>query len=375
MSGLYLHIPFCRTRCIYCDFHSGTNQELQERYVEALCREAEMRIGELQGRHIDTLYLGGGTPSQLPISLLQRLFDGLSSVMNPSLCSEVTIECNPDDLTPAYVDGLTSLPINRISMGVQSFDDDDLRFLRRRHSAQAAIDAVKRCQAAGYDNISIDLIYGLPAQNLSAWKKNVEAAIATGVQHISAYSLIFEEGTALYNLLQKGAVQECDDDLSLAMYDHLITRLHEAGYEQYEISNFAQPRRASRHNSSYWNDTPYLGLGAAAHSYDGACRRYNPCDTQAYIAAIEAGRCCYEVEHLTTNEHYNDMLLTRLRTREGIDTEAVKEKFGKTLYNYLREQATPYLRDGKMEYHSGLLRITREAIFISDSIISDLFYL
>ncbi|MBO7291852.1 MAG: radical SAM family heme chaperone HemW, partial [Bacteroidaceae bacterium] len=292
MAGLYIHIPFCRTRCIYCDFHSGTDMSVQERYIEAVCRELVLRTKELNGEPIHTIYIGGGTPSQLNVELLQRLFSHIAQYATLSQCSEITIECNPDDLTDSYIAGLRTLPINRISMGIQSFDDNDLHFLRRRHTAQAAIDAIKRCQAAGYSNISIDLIYGLPGQSLAMWHKNIDRATSLGIQHISAYALIYEEGTALMALKEQGKVKECDEELSLDMYRSLIDRLADTGYHQYEISNFALPHCEARHNSSYWEGTPYLGLGAAAHSYDGATRRYNPADTKAYLATIERGVCC-----------------------------------------------------------------------------------
>ena len=373
MAGLYIHIPFCRTRCIYCDFHSGVDMSMQERYIDALCREMDMRIEELQGADIETIYIGGGTPSQLGIDLLQQLFDHIAQYVCFDTCKEITIECNPDDLSMQYIAQLGRLPINRISMGIQSFDDNDLRFLHRRHSAQAAIDAVHRCQEAGYNNISIDLIYGLPGQSLEMWQHNIDTALSLHIQHLSAYALIYEEGTALMRLKEQGVVKECDDELSLAMYKTLIERLETAGYRQYEISNFSLPSYEACHNSSYWNDTPYLGLGAAAHSYDCNTRRYNPADTRAYIEKIEHGECCYSEELLSETDRYHDMLLTRLRTRQGIDESAIKQKFSPELIEYLHRMAAPHISQGNMERCNGYLRITRKGLFISDSIISDLF--
>lgn len=373
MAGLYIHIPFCRTRCIYCDFHSGTDLTLQERYITAICREAELRIAELHGETINTLYIGGGTPSQLSVENLSRLFAGLSRYIDLNTCREITMECNPDDLLPEYIEVLQSLPVNRISMGVQSFDDDDLLFLRRRHTAQAACDAVSRCQAVGYNNISIDLIYGLPGQTLVAWNKNIDKALSLGIQHISTYALIYEEGTALTKLKEQGKIAECDEEVSLAMYKQLINRMERAGYKQYEISNFALPDYEALHNSSYWNDTPYLGLGAGAHSYDKAIRRYNPCNTRAYIESIERGKCCYNEEILTDTDCYHDMLLTRLRTRQGIDETEFKTRFEQRYINHMYRMAAPHMRRGNMERIDNHLRITRQGLFISDSIISDLF--
>ena len=373
MAGLYLHIPFCRTRCIYCDFHSGTDMSMQERYIEALCRELDMRVSELQGQPIHTIYIGGGTPSQLSPQLLGQLFSHMSRHTNVLQCREITIECNPDDLTPQYIEALRALPINRISMGIQSFNDNDLRFLRRRHTAQAAIDAISRCKEAGFDNISIDLIYGLPGQTLDQWKKNVDTALAQDITHLSSYALIFEEGTALMRLRNEGKVKECNDELSLEMYGYLIDRLEAAGYRHYEISNFAREGYESQHNSSYWNDTIYLGLGAAAHSYDGLTRRYNPAHTMAYIEAIENNTVCYTEEILTENDRYNDMLLTRLRTRKGIDLQQIATQFSPVLLNYMQHMARPHIACGNMAQENDHLYITRQGLFISDSIISDLF--
>ena len=373
MAGLYIHIPFCRTRCIYCDFHSGTDMSVQERYVDAVCSELTLRANELKGEPIHTIYIGGGTPSQLRVELLQRLFDHIALYTQLSQCSEITIECNPDDLTDDYIARLRTLPINRISMGIQSFDDNDLKFLRRRHTAQAAVDAIKRCQAAGYNNISIDLIYGLPGQTLEMWHKNIDRATTLHIQHISAYALIYEEGTALMALKEQGKVKECDEELSLDMYSALIDRLAMAGYHQYEISNFALPHCEARHNSSYWEGTPYLGLGAAAHSYDQATRRYNPADTRAYLAAIEQGTCCYEEEILSENDRYHDMLLTRLRTRQGINEALAATQHSPAVIAHMYRMAAPHIANGNMERSEGYLRITRQGLFISDSIISDLF--
>ena len=373
MAGIYIHIPFCRTRCIYCDFHSGIDMSLQEQYIDAVCAELDMRIGELKGEPIHTLYIGGGTPSQLSPAALTRLFNHLTQYIVWDKCREVTIECNPDDLRTDYIAHLRTLPINRISMGIQSFDDNDLRFLRRRHSAQRAFDAIAGCQSAGFDNISIDLIYGLPGQTLEAWQKNIELAISTHIQHISAYALIYEEGTALMKLKESGMVKECNEELSLDMYGLLIDRLEEAGYHQYEISNFALPHRQALHNSSYWDDTHYLGLGAAAHSYDGTTRRYNPANTTAYIQSITQGLCCYDEEQLSEYDRYNDMLLTRLRTRRGIDEKQLSLQFNTTLIEYMHRMALPHIANGNMERADGHLRITRQGLFVSDSIISDLF--
>ena len=373
MAGLYIHIPFCKKRCIYCDFYSGVDTSQKARYIRALAMEWESRRSELGESSIDTVYLGGGTPSQLTISELKSLFDRLSGI-DWVRCKEVTIEVNPDDLTESYIEGLTSLPINRISMGIQSFEDSDLSFLNRRHTSLQAVEAVKLCQASGFDNLSIDLIYGLPGQTLESWAKNIEMAISLKVPHISAYNLIYEQGTVLYRLLQEGKVEECDDDLALQMFDLLIDRLTCEGFEHYEISNFALPGCYSRHNTAYWQNVPYLGIGASAHSYDGYTRSWNVADLRAYCDKIESGCMAYTVEPLSCDDLYNDLVMTSLRTMWGLDLNKVKSLYGNDRYLYCLKQADGYIRSGHLNLTGECLRLTRKGLFISDAIMSDLFY-
>lgn len=373
MAGLYIHIPFCKKRCIYCDFYSGVDTSQKARYIRALAMEWESRRSELGESSIDTVYLGGGTPSQLTISELKSLFDRLSGI-DWGRCKEVTIEVNPDDLTESYIEGLTSLPINRISMGIQSFEDSDLSFLNRRHTSLQAVEAVKLCQASGFDNLSIDLIYGLPGQTLESWAKNIEMAISLKVPHISAYNLIYEQGTVLYRLLQEGKVEECDDDLALQMFDLLIDRLTCEGFEHYEISNFALPGCYSRHNTAYWQNVPYLGIGASAHSYDGYTRSWNVADLRAYCDKIESGCMAYTVEPLSCDDLYNDLVMTSLRTMWGLDLNKVKSLYGNDRYLYCLKQADGYIRSGHLNLTGECLRLTRKGLFISDAIMSDLFY-
>lgn len=374
MAGIYIHIPFCASRCIYCDFFSSTDSSWRGRYVETVCRELQLRRDELGGEPVSTVYFGGGTPSTLSAAERDRLFDALSTVVDWSGCSEVTFEANPDDVTPLFIESLKTTPVNRLSMGVQSFDDADLAFLRRRHTARSAVEAVERCQAAGYDNLSIDLIYGLPGQTIEGWRANLQQAVALGVPHISAYSLIYEEGTALWRLRERGEVKECDEELSLQMFDELIDRLAAAGYEHYEISNFARDGRYARHNTSYWTGVPYLGLGAAAHSYDGRVRRINPASLSDYIGAIEAGRVACTEEREDSDSLYNERILTSLRTCWGLDLARLRADFGEARLHYCLEQAQPHLQAGRLALDNGVLRITRRGIFTSDDIMSDLFW-
>ena len=271
MAGLYIHIPFCKSRCLYCDFYSTTSLDMRQRYVDALCRELDLR-----GKSgVDTIYIGGGTPSQLSFEQLQQLLLYIYKVCDVSPDAEVTMEVNPDDVTTAFAQALPQLHINRISMGAQTFNDSRLQFLRRRHKAAQVPLAVERLRQAGIRNISVDLMYGFPNETLSEWDEDITAVLSLQVEHLSAYALQYEEGTPLYRLLQRDEVSEVDDELSRSMYYRLKDRLADAGYEHYEISNFARKGFRSRHNSSYWNQTPYIGIGAAAHSFDGQNRQWN----------------------------------------------------------------------------------------------------
>lgn len=374
MAGIYLHIPFCARRCLYCDFFSGTDKKWKEKYVDALIGELELRRDYLGGERVETVYFGGGTPSQLPPEAFARIFEQLYRLYDLDEGAEITLEANPDDLSDAYVQALRCLPFNRLSMGVQSFKDDDLRFLNRRHTAQQARDVVKRCQDAGFANISIDLMYGLPGQTVAEWAGNLEAAMALGVQHVSAYHLIYEEGTALHRLKEAGRVVPVPEETSVAMFSLLIDRLTAAGFVHYEISNFGREHFFSRHNSSYWTGRKYLGAGASAHSFDGASRQWNVASLPQYVEGIGQGRPVVELELLDRNTRYNEFIITGLRTMWGVSLEAMEREFGHSLYIYGMRQAKPYMERGLLEVRDGALRLTREGIFISDGVMSDLLY-
>ncbi len=374
MAGIYIHIPFCSSRCIYCDFFSSVDSSRRGAYVDALCRELSMRCDELRGEVVTTVYFGGGTPSTLTPTEREKIFVTLSTMVDWSACTEVTFEANPDDVTDEFLRSLRDTPVNRLSMGVQSFDDGDLKFLRRRHTARSAVEAVERCRRAGYENLSIDLIYGLPNQSLSRWDDNLQQAVALQVPHLSAYNLIYEEGTALWRMRERGEVAECDDETSLRMFEMLMDALAAQGYEHYEISNFALPGQYARHNTSYWQGVPYLGVGASAHSYDGRVRRINPSSLSQYIGAIEQGETAFEEEIETRDSLYNERILTSLRTRWGLDIKQLKTDFGEERTRYCLEQAQPHLRGGRLELTGDTLRITRQGIFTSDDIMSDLFW-
>ncbi len=374
MAGIYVHIPFCASRCSYCDFFSTLRlSELGEPYVNALLAEAALRQTELQGEPIRTLYLGGGTPSQLPLPLLSRLITGLREQLDLEAAEEFTVEANPDDVTPEWCSAVSQLGVNRVSMGVQSFEDKILRLIGRRHTAQQATEAVARLRAAGIDNISLDLIFGLPGQTPESWAASVRQAIDLQPQHISAYGLTYEEGTRLWHQRERGEVTEVPEDQCLEMYHILVDVLQAAGYEHYEISNFAKPGYRSRHNSSYWNDTPYLGLGAAAHSYDGRVRRYNPHDLQQYISKITAGETAFEQEELTPWERYDERVMLGLRTADGVDADRLRLDFGDKAWQHFIREAQRHIEAGHLHVTDGSRYVlTRDGILLSDSIIRDL---
>ena len=380
MAGLYIHIPFCKSRCIYCGFYSTTlSSTWQNRYVEALCREMEMRgkTTAESGERIETIYLGGGTPSLLTADNLQRLFAAIHQHYDISGLQEVTIECNPDDVTVSFVELLPQLGINRTSLGIQTFSDERLRFLHRRHTAQQAVEAVHRLRQAGIANISIDLMFGFPGQTLDQWLTDIQQATALQPQHISAYSLMIEEGTPLFEQMQDETWKKksCDDELSRQMYEAVIDRLAAAGYEHYEISNWCLPGFRSRHNSSYWNQTPYIGIGAAAHSYDGKTRSWNVSDMQQYVESIEQGKRPFSAEVIDEDTRYNDLITTALRTREGINIDTLSDPYR----YYLLQQAHRSLDAGflKIETSSegkSFIHLTRQGLFVSDDVMSDLIW-
>ncbi len=372
MAGIYIHIPFCKTRCIYCDFYSTTHSELKERYIHALCRELEIRRQYLQGEPIETIYFGGGTPSQLSGEDFQQVFDTIEKTYGMKQVQEITLEANPDDLTPQYVQTLAKLPFNRISMGLQTFDEATLRLLNRRHTAAQAITAIERCREAGFRNISIDLIYGLPGETAERWEHDLTQAIALNPEHISAYHLIYEEGTPIYKMLQQHRVSEVDEESSVHFFSSLIDRLTTAGYEHYEISNFCRPGYPSRHNTSYWQGIPYLGCGPSAHSFNRREREWNIASLNKYLQGIESGERACETEILDTTTRYNECIITSIRTSQGLSLTKLKEEFGIELWQYCLNMAAHSIKNGMLKERGDNLRLTRKGIFISDSIMSDL---
>ena len=370
MQGLYIHIPFCKSRCIYCGFFSTTMLDLRQQYVDALCQEMKMRC---QGaENISTIYLGGGTPSQLTTDQLRQILHRAYIYNKVEKDAEVTIEVNPDDVTERFANDLTQLPVNRISMGVQTFDDKRLRFLHRRHTAEQVTTAVDRLRAAGIKNISIDLMYGFPGETIADCEADIAKALSLQVEHISTYCLMIEEDTQLQQMLQQGNITETEEELERQMYETIINRLEDGGYEQYELSNFARPGFHSRHNSSYWDGTPYIGIGAAAHSYDIESRSWNIADIKQYIQGMANSQRIYEEERLDSDTRYNDAITVALRTSRGLDLQALSPKHR----TYCLENAQRYLDDGLLERTQDYrLRLTRRGLFVSDMIMSNLIYL
>jgi len=359
MRSIYIHIPFCKSRCHYCDFFSTTLLEKRSAYVDAL-------IEEWQQRHVDdisTIYLGGGTPSLLNIEDIRRIIDALQ----PATCHlqpvEITMEANPGDLTLDKLQAIRALGVNRLSIGIQSFRNPLLRLIGRRHTARQARQAIKWAQQAGFTNISIDLMYGLPGQNMLQWTMDVRRAVRLGVQHISCYCLSYEPGTPLDQMLQRGEIHPASERLQNRMYRYLCRVLSRSGFEHYEVSNFALPGYRSRHNSNYWNNTPYIGLGAGAHSYDGTTRSWNPADIDAYIQGITSGSLQREEELLTPEQQHIEAVMLGLRTMEGVEATLVKEHVDKV---------AQYVQQGCLSEHNGRIVATAKGINILNRIIEDL---
>ena len=370
MAGIYIHIPFCSRKCIYCDFYSiALRAETVDNYLKAVGREYLSRIDELNGESVSTLYVGGGTPSLLTEAQLQTLMTPIDT----SSVAEATIEVNPDDVTSAMAVALRRLGFNRVSIGVQSFDDVELALIGRRHDARKAVEAVEILRNAGFENISIDLIYGIPGQSLESFSRSVYAALNLRVCHISAYCMTYEEGTRLTRMRDAGKLVEVDDETCVAMYQLLVDRLKAAGYEHYEISNFALPGCRSWHNCSYWNFTPYLGLGASAHSFDGRLRRCNPASLREYLQKINDVGFAYDVESETTEQLYNEWIMTRLRTADGLDLLDVGTRWGAKMEKHTRSVLSGFEKEGLVRLNADVASLTDRGVMLSDMIFRELF--
>lgn len=384
MSGIYIHIPFCKQACHYCDFHFSTSLKKKDEMVLALAKEIEMRKSEFQEEIVETIYFGGGTPSILEISDLKFLIDAVyrnfKVVENP----EITVEANPDDLTENRIIELSKNKVNRLSIGIQSFFEDDLKMMNRAHNVEEA----KKCLEIAtqyFDNISIDLIYGIPdssqngeqAKQMSneKWLQNIETALSFGVPHISSYALTVEAKTALYSFIQKGIIQQPDDEVAQEHFHILVDKLSENGFIHYELSNFGKENYFSKNNSSYWLGKKYIGIGPSAHSYDGKNRGWNVSNNSLYIKSIQENKLPIEIETLTKTDRYNEYVMTGLRTIWGISLERIEQEFGKTYLDYLNQQATKFIEDHLLFVDDNILRATKKGKFLSDGIASDLFLL
>lgn len=374
MSGIYLHIPFCKRKCIYCDFYSTTESKWRADFVQALCKEIAYRKDYLAGQPVRSIYFGGGTPSQLTEEDFRVIFHTLQSNYTWVEDIEITIEANPDDLNADYLNMLSAFPFNRLSMGVQTFHDHHLQRLNRRHTARQAIDAYHRCRGMGWKNISLDLMYGLPEETEEEWQADLAQIISLRPEHISAYHLIYEEGTPLWEKRKEKKVIEIPEEKSVTFFSLLIDELTKAGYEQYEISNFSLPDKHSRHNSSYWEGLHYLGCGPSAHSYNGVSRLWNVSDVERYIAGVHTPPMAQEWEELDFYTRYNERIITSVRTMKGLYLPALQADFGTELYHYCLRMATAAVKAGHLEIKEEYLRLTRAGIFLSDAVMSDLLW-
>jgi oxygen-independent coproporphyrinogen-3 oxidase len=371
MAGLYMHIPFCANKCSYCDFYSCTLLHRRDAFVEALLGEMRERKDYLCGEPLRTIYIGGGTPSLLSPEQIGRILGAVGDNFDVQ-AEEITLEANPDDLTAGDLAALAETPIDRLSIGVQSFVDGHLRLMNRRHTAAQAVKAIRMAQEAGFGNISADLIFGVPGMRHDEWEHNIDTMLSLGVQHISAYHLTIEEGTPMAAMAARGEISPVDEGVSERQYHTLRRKLAVAGFEHYEISNFALPGFRARHNSSYWAGEPYLGLGPAAHSYDGRERRWCIPDAERYIAETTS-EGLYEAEILGPRELYNEYVMVRLRTAEGVDSVEMERKFGNETASKFVRTAEKFLLSGALRAKNSRIFIPEEEFLVSDHIISDFF--
>ncbi|MDR1023058.1 MAG: radical SAM family heme chaperone HemW [Prevotellaceae bacterium] len=381
MIGIYLHIPFCKSKCSYCDFYSTASQSLVQPVVMAMLRETERRKNyfllaknSFSDAQQATLYVGGGTPSLLPPDMLNALAQKAMATFCAAPPVEFTVELNPDDVTPEYLLRLRGMGVNRVSIGVQSFFDDDLQRLNRRHTAQQAVSSVALAQKAGFGNISVDLMYGLPCMDTERWRSNLETVFSLGIQHLSAYALTIEERTPFGALLRKNRLLLPPESELAMQYDLLCAMSAKNGFVHYEISNFALNGFFSAHNAAYWQQQPYVGIGPAAHSYNGRQRQCNVASSAQYIKNMEEDKDFFEVENLSKENRYNEYVFTGLRTMWGINLSHLKQTFDKELINYLLANANKHIENENIAVNGDRLTIPEDRWFVADSIIVDLIW-
>jgi len=375
MAGIYIHIPFCRQACHYCDFHFSTSLKQKDAFIQALLKEIKLRKNYLPAKEaIGTIYLGGGTPSLLEQQDLEKIFSMLHACFEVDKNAEVTLEANPDDLTDNRINMLKGTPVNRLSIGIQSFDNAELRWMNRAHDAQMAAASVRRAQDAGFANISVDLIYGSPLLSNENWIKNLQRVHDMQVPHLSAYSLTVESRTALADMIKKNKTAAPDENKSAEQLGLLMEFAKGHQLEQYEISNFCRDGKYSRHNSSYWKRIPYIGFGPSAHSYDGLSRQWNISNNTSYIKSIDEGTVPFTSEILTRTQAYNEYIMTSLRTKWGVSHSILHQQAGEELAAYFSAHVKSFIADGTVQENEQVYTLTDKGKFLADRIASDLFY-
>lgn len=372
MAGLYLHIPFCKQACYYCDFHFSTDNKYRIDLVKAMVKELTLQKEYLPGRVMETVYLGGGTPSILAFGELKQLFVSIHENFTITTDAEITLEANPDDLQPEKLEELKSVGINRLSIGIQTFDDRLLEFLHRAHTGEEAQQSVLDARRSGFDNISIDLIYGIPGLTNEYWKETIRKALVLSPEHVSAYALTVEERTVFGHQLKKGKFPLTDEETVAQQFEILMDEMDTAGYHHYEISNFCKPGRMAVHNSNYWKREHYLGIGPSAHSYRGDSRQFNVKNNALYIRSIEQGTLPFEKETLSREDQINDYILTSLRTSWGLNTQTLLEEWKDDLWMRASAQLRPLIDAGTIEIADHILRLTRKGKLLADKITEDL---
>lgn len=374
MAGIYIHIPFCKKACHYCDFHFSTSLKHQKEVIDAICDEIVMRRDFLKGQTVESVYFGGGTPSLLSAAEVHHIIDLIQNNFVVGKACEITLEANPDDLNLEKIRTLSKTAVNRLSIGVQSFFDGDLSDMNRSHNAEQAINSVKY-SGDYFDNITIDLIYGIPDRSLKHWEQNMDIAFSLPIQHLSCYALTVEEKTALARFIQQKKCQPLDEQMALQHFNALKKRAPQHGFTAYEIANFGKKGFYSKHNTAYWQGKTYLGIGPAAHSFDGKNRSWNVANNIKYYKAIALNHRDYESERLSRNDRYNEYLMTALRTIWGVDFNKVKKEFGDLYHAYLQKESKRFIKDGLLAVTDNRLKHTDRGAFLIDGIIADLFYI
>lgn len=373
MAGIYIHIPFCKQACHYCDFHFSTNQQIRSELVQSITKEIVMQKDYLGGESIQTIYFGGGTPSLLEAHELQSILETILSVHTLQENAEITLEANPDDLNTSKLKEFSTIGINRLSIGIQSFHPELLTFLNRAHDSESAVTSFRKAREAGFNNISIDLIYGMPGESDEQWTSDIQQALALKPDHISCYALTIEEKTVFGKWSASGKIKPAEDDTAARHLELLIQALTNAGYEHYEISNFARPGFYSKHNSSYWKQKKYLGIGPSAHSFDGASRQFNISNNHLYTKSIQNNNVPFEREELTRANRINEYVLTTLRTHWGTDLKKIQSEYGYDLLKENYEYLSQAFDQGLATLNNDVLRLTQKGKLLADKISSDLF--